>query len=257
MQTTKLAKQMPTQKSDAVPEGYILVKNPKTGGDEKSGDPLSKSGEAQGVDSVTSSKILMSPSFKAALSAGKRQGNVIQVRLVGSYTITSAAATALTQVQALSPIAISDWSSFAAVYDLARVKGVLVHYRMTASAAVTGAADFGVAFDPSNLGAYSSVSDVMTAKHHHGPGVVGATTTFGCLPTGRTGFFKIGPIRLEQQRVTNDGTAAAAIGGGWFGTSDTTAVVGWLKPFCASLGGALTSTIVYYVVYDVEFKSRT
>jgi hypothetical protein len=184
-----------------------------------------------------------------------KPGSSVVVKLVGQYVLTSAANSALTQVQALSPISVSDYSSFAAVYDLCRVKGVVVNFRVASSGAINGSCDYAVAFDPSNLGVYAGVSDVMTAQHCRGPFVTG--TNLGVAPVNPSGFHSLECILPVQTRITNDGAAAAAVGGGWFGTSDTTAVTGWLKPFIASFGAGVTSTIVYYVTYMCEFKART
>jgi len=182
-------------------------------------------------------------------------GNVVMTRLVAKYSTVSAAGAAITSVQALSPLGVQDFSSYAALYDLVRVKKVEVMVRLE-SGVLNGSLDYAVAFDPSNLGAYASVADVLTARHHVGPLIAYGTVSVGTASVNKTGFQRF-TARLEQERVTNDGTAANAVGGGWIGTSDTTAVVGWLKPYVSAAGGAIVQTLFYYVVYDVEFKSRT
>jgi hypothetical protein len=194
-----------------------------------------------------------------ALGSRKKAGDAITVKLVGgAYVLTSAANTALTTVQAVSPIAVSDFSSFAALYDLCRVTSVDVHYRVASSAAINGSVDIGLAWDPSNIGPYASLTDIMTAKHYHGPcTITGTPSQVSPAPVSSSGFWHMGTIGLMPRPVVNDGTAAAAIGGGWFGTSDTTAVIGWLKPYAAACGGAVTSTMVIYVTYTCQFKSRT
>jgi len=224
------------------PSGYILVQDPnskdqqKTAGDDKT--PLSAV-------------------FKLAVSRHlKASRDPVRVRLVGEYAATSAAATALTSVQALSPISVSDYSSFAAVYDLWRVQHVKVHVRCGSSGAINGAADWGLAWDPVNIGPYTGVGDIMTAKSHIGPFVIGGTIVLSPSSYTKSGFHELS-AKLIPTRVTNDSTAANAVGGGWVGSSDTTAVIGWLKPYVGSLGAGVTSTLVYYVTYDVEFKSRT
>jgi len=232
------------------------------------GDPPKKGvdeGKALEPYGPTNAKVLSVPyglSIKALTSSSRARvrvpGKAVKVKLVGSYALVSSAATALSQVQALSPIAVSDYASFAAVYDLWRVKHIRIRFRLGSSGAIAGSADGAVAWDPSNLGAYASVSDVLTAQHHFGPiCLLGSQATYaGTASVNGTGFHEFG-FPLVDQRITNDSSAASAVGGGWVGTSDTTAIVGWVKPYINSLGGSLTSTLTMYVIYDVEFKSRT
>jgi len=180
-----------------------------------------------------------------------------KIQLVGNYVLTSAAATSLTQVQALSPIGVSDFSSMAALFDLWRCTKVRIHARLTGSAAPAGSGEWALAFDPSNVGAYTSVADVMTALHKVGPFVfAGSTAVMFPAITNRTGFVEL-EAPLVNQPIKNDGTAANAVGGGWVGTSDTTSIVGWLKPMVNSFGPGITSTLSFFVTYDCEFKSRT
>ncbi len=181
----------------------------------------------------------------------------VVVNLAAAYVTTSAAATALSAVQALSPIGVADYSSFAALFDLWRVRGITVHFRLTGSATPAGSGAWALAFDPSNVGSYSGVDDVLTAQHHAGPMVFGIKSTTFPEPMNHSGYYRLKLALPVESRVTNDGAAANAVGGGWVGTSNTTAVVGWLKPYVNSWGPAITSTIEYYVVYEVEFKART
>lgn len=225
----------------APPQGYVLVSGPE------------QSSEKDTKDERPS----LSATVKVALSRHIKSRDPIRVRLVGWYVLNSSAATALTQVQALSPVAVADFSSFAALYDMWRVRHVTFIFRGSSSATITGSADWGLAFDPSNLGAYNSLADLMTAKNHAGPFVLsGGLQNMSPQTTTKTGFHTLS-AKLEPQRVTNDGTADNAVGGGWVGTSDTTAIVAWAKPYIPSLGAGIVGSISLYVMYDTEFKART
>lgn len=242
---------------------YILVRKPTPsavcGAAELSKPTIPLPEESKSKTALQTGTRVKSHMLSAMRPHGKKKkgGNVVLVQLQSKFVLTSAANTALTSVQALSPIGVSDFDSFASLYDLCRVHSISADARVNSSAAVTGAFDWALAFDPSNIGTYASLPDVLTAKHHMGPFVMaGGINISPGSPLTPTGFKKMS-FPLEMQRVTNDSTASNVVGGGWFGTSDTTAVVGWLKPYIDPLGGALTSSITCYVTYNVEFKSRT
>jgi len=183
--------------------------------------------------------------------------NKVHTKLVAKYSLVSSPNTALTQVQALSPISVSDWSGYAGLYDLCRVHAVTVHVMATFSLAVNGTVTGGLAFDPSNLGAYASVADVMTAAHRIAPmAFSGPSLTVAPLPYNGDGFWKM-HAKLVPARLTADSSAAALVGGGWFATADTTALVGWLKPYVDAGGASNTSALICFVTYDCEFASRT
>ncbi len=189
---------------------------------------------------------------------GKGQNQTVKVVLVSNSQLASSANTALTTVTSLTPNTAQDFSSFAAVFDLVRVTKVDFHVRLaTSGTALNGTASWGVAFDPANAGTYSSVSDVMTAAFKIAPIVILNTTpTAPDFSMTKTGFLEFHG-KLESQRVTNDGGATAVVGGGWFGTSDTTAVIGYVKPYVPSLGTGVVSNLEFYTTYHAEFKWRT
>lgn len=229
----------------APPQGYVYVAVPD-------GKELSTK------EVEDDKKATLSAGVKLALSRHLRASkDPVRVRLASWYPISSSAATILNAVQALSPIGVTDFSSFAAVYDLWRVKSLHVMVRTDSSGAMTGSADWGLAWDPVNIGTYSSLADILTAKTHIGPFVICGANSLQSPQSFTSNGFHSMHCKLVPTKLTNDSTAVNAVGGGWVGTSNATAVVGWLKPFCASLGGSLISSMSIYVVYDVEFKSRT
>jgi hypothetical protein len=230
-------------------------------------DSTGKSGATAVVGKLDVKDIKQPVGSVAAISIprplmGRPQGGKFQkpikVKLVARYTLSSNAATPLSQVLALSPIGVTDFSSYAAVYDLVRTIKIRVHFCVLASGAVSGFSQYAVAWDPSNIGSYSSVSDVLTAQVHQGPFLIGGGTatrepSLSMTPSG----FRIIEAKLPVNKITNDSTASNIIGGAWMGTSNTTAVVGWIKPYIDSFGAGITSTMDMYVQYYVEFKSRT
>jgi hypothetical protein len=187
----------------------------------------------------------------------------VKVTLAAGYSIAGTSGGATYQSQALSPIGVQDWSSYASLYDMCRT--IRVRMRMwpivSATPTVTGSAlsFWAAAWDPSNLSAYSSTADMLTAQHFVGP-VLYDGTTGNNLSVAFThdGTYHLN-VRLPapKEQIANNNTAAPVCGGGWIATSDTNYICGWLKTFQGQLGSGITPSLVLYVWYDVEFKSRT
>lgn len=222
-------------------------------------------------DSVSDVKLNTVPKLNSRFLArhlGNRSGKSsgakpVNVRLVANYELAGSANTALDTVQALSPIAVQDFSSFASLYDLQRTKAMTIYWRTASSSQINGAVAGGFAFDPSNVGTYASLPDVLTAQQHVGPILMSGTSidvsSLGTTSSSTHPGYHRFDVHLStgKNKITNDSTASNAVGGGYVGTSDTTAIVGWIKPYIQPMGASVSSSLSMYVVYDVEFSSRT
>jgi len=201
--------------------------------------------------------LVMHPRVSGLMRGKGVKGNKVVTNIVLTGQVASAANTALTTVTSLVANNAQDWSSFSSVFDMARVLKIKFHIRLAAGGTLNGTASWGVAFDPSNGGAYGSTADVLTAAMKLAPVVIlNTTATAPDFSMTKNGFLNFGR-KLEHQRITNDGGATALVGGGWFGTSDTTSVLGYLKPYCPSLGAGVTANLEYYAELLTEFKWRT
>lgn len=189
----------------------------------------------------------------ASIKGGQKP---VYARLVTQYVTIGAAASAVSTPVTLSPIGVADYSAYAGLYDLCRVAKIEVHFRVGGTAAINGSADAALAWDPANPGAYANVEDVLTAQKVIGPlALLSQTTAVSSNSFSKNGYHKMA-ITLKPTRLTVD-TLSSLVGGGWFGTSSTAAIAGYLKPYVQSLGAANVATLVYWVVYTCEFKSRT
>jgi hypothetical protein len=190
-----------------------------------------------------------------------KTNSMVRARLVGGYAIAGTSGGSTYQTQALSPIGVQDWSSYAALYDLARCTRVKFHICPAPSAAPTivnsSLAIWAAAWDPSNLAAYSSTGDMLTAQHFIGPiqyNVPQSTT----LTMTKTGFHTMSVnLPTPKEQIANNNASAGVAGGGWIATSDTNYIIGWLKTYQGQLGTGITPNLTVYVWYDMEFKSRT
>lgn len=234
---------------DSIPDGYVLVKEIKA---------PKKEQDSKDSKTALSTVVAQPPVRLRALGAGGKYMKPIKVKLVSRYDLSSTAATPLTSVQALSPIAVQDFSGYAALYDLQRTLRVHVAWYAQSSGTINGSATYAVAMDPSNPGVYGSVADVLTAQHKAGPFVLGQNSNSKDPGLSMTASgFRTLDMSCIPTKITGDSATSNLVGGGWTATSNTTAIVGWFKPYVDSLGGALVSSITMYVTYYVEFKSRT
>jgi len=238
-----------------IDEEYVDVKS-KSSSDPKIETDTVKSGSKVEDFGSKSALLLSKPSL---MRTHEKVKGAITVKLVGSYSanFTSGANQNFFGLNALGPVGVQDWSSFGAVYDLARVKSVTCHIQSSQSAASTNAAAWAMAFDPFNPGAYASFADVLTAKNVVGPVAFDCPVT-GTVPVTKTGFYTLrAAMPAGDNLIQNNQVTGAPGGGGWFATSTTSFTCGYLKSAQQALGSGITSGLNVFVVYEVEFRNRT
>jgi len=183
-------------------------------------------------------------------------GKIFPARLVGLYGIASGANTTLNSVQSCSPIGVQDWTGFQALFDECRVTSMRVRLRATFSPIPATQGEFGLAYDPANVGVYTNLSDVVTAERHIGPCPITGSTALSSPQTAQSGYYEM-IIKTPATRLTSDGASATTIGGGWFGTSSTTLTAGYLKAYCPAMGAGVVSNYVVWIEYFCNFRNRT
>jgi len=243
------SKETEARLGDSLSEQYFLV--PKS--------TLAKaSGDIKAINLGTE-KVKVDMKSTALMRTHEKVKGAITVKLVGVYSanFTSGANANFFGLNALGPVGVQDWSSFGAVYDLARVKSIKAHIQSSQSAAATNAAAWAMAFDPFNPGAYSSFADVLTAKNVVGPVAFDCPVT-GTVPVTKTGFYTLKAVMpAGDNLIQNNQVSGAPGGGGWFATSTTTFTCGYLKSAQQALGAGITSGLNVFVEYEVEFRNRT
>lgn len=189
----------------------------------------------------------------------KGSNKPVKVVLSASFAITGAAGAAAFGSQALSPIGVQDWTSYAALYDLCRTIAVkFVIQPLVSSSPVTANAVWAVAWDPVNSGSYSTIPDMLTAQKFYGPvGFPGPQNITTIVHPTSFHKFNVGKLPTPKEQIANNNLAGAVAGGGWIATSDTNYIIGYLKSYMGNIGAGLTPTLSVYTWYEVEFKSRT
>ncbi len=181
----------------------------------------------------------------------------LRVLIVDRATVTSSANTALTTVTSLTPLAASDATSFATVYDDARcVSGETRFIPSAANGGVPASAlvrcAFALAYDPSNSGVYTTVQQPLEARYHWGP----AYFTGNGLPQTTNGKGHLS-LHWKPQYTLTPGGSSFVIGGNWTSSTDTGAIVGYLKPYIEAAGAAIATQFDMYTMYILEFAYRT
>jgi len=193
---------------------------------------------------------------KAALTAVRSRRNkvvkngMIRVTL-WQKIVQSQATTALLTTSALQPSSATGFSSFQVVYDECRCLGMTFHFKAVHTQAMT--MDTGcVAFDPAISGNLGSVVEALEQKYHQGPFMVLPSTDTNAGMASPTGMlsFSAKTVKSFESGTTND-----KIGGNWYPTSVTSAIVGYMKPYLEN-SAAGTIYLTTYVGYDMEFKYR-
>jgi hypothetical protein len=182
----------------------------------------------------------------------------LKVLVAERVTATSSNNTALTAVSSLLPFGIGDAVIFATVYDEVRCTGVEVRFSFCPvnSSVPSGAlvnALGAIAFDPATNGVYASVAQVCEAKVHYGPFQFSISSNTQPVITAKKGhcsFFSTIPPSVQSG-------SSAVIGSNWTASTDTSAVVGYVKPYVDQLGTAIASQIQYIFMYHLEFAFRT
>jgi hypothetical protein len=182
------------------------------------------------------------------------------MRTVARYaTGTSATSTFFAPVETLQPNGTGTTESVAlsSLFDEMRTTSVDVYTRVQSGTTALIAAAWGVAFDPANSAAYTSVAGTLLAAQHIGPIAIGEGNTAGAvMAMNPTGFIH---RRFKTMAAAPTAAASAAnetVGGNWFATSDNAAVVGYVKFAIDAISGQ-SSTADLFVVFNTEYRSRT
>lgn len=266
-------------------KGYIAVDS-KGSASEMEYDPENPAMAAS--DSAASGQVsdqksvlpgpLIHPSMKKILSTMMKVGkggkakprlNNLRTKMVVSGAAASSSGSPYTSVINVRPAALSEFTSFANLFDEFKVHGGVLHFSVWA----TGQADLVVAnegaigYDPVDNAVYASVAGVLVASQKFGPfqmaGVTDASLTITAsrtcapVPHTKTGFwsFKFKCPKGSQQVPNNSQQVQT---GNWCDTNigSTLGDYGYLKPYISGAGSTVTS-LEWYLEMDVEFRSRT
>lgn len=213
------------------------------------GAPLLSIGQTEG----SAVEQLIRPSLvKTIMQKGKKgkvkKDGLVRVRLWQKIN-QSQGTTALVTASALQPSSGAGWSSIAALYDEFRCMGIDFYTKVVTGTSAT--VDAGVlAFDPLTSGNLGSVVEGLEHKHKVGPLSINDTTY---QPSVTASGFHHWRAKLAPAFVS--GASNDIIGGSWYSTGTSSAIVGYLKPYIEN-SSAGTVYQVTYLSYDMEFRYR-
>jgi hypothetical protein len=193
--------------------------------------------------------------LKRGIATGRQNSNR-PIRLESGYsgTSNSSANTALQINAAVSPASTDDWAAMAGLFDEVRVMGGYVKWVVTCNAdSVRPDANIaGVcAFDPTTATSLATLGEGLVARYHHAFVLPGKNA--GPTPTSRDGFHT---MKWRNPHVAVRNTTSTALTQGWMSTSDGADIFGYVKFLLAAAGSSNITSITYYIVLDMEFRSR-
>jgi len=154
---------------------------------------------------------------------------------------------------------VTEATNFAALFDLARCRGVTFLTRAAGSAAITNMSSWGVVYDPGNSGAYTSVVGILVAAHKHRLGPIAfneAASNVSVSVTNMTGYKTLNIDTTPSVPTAGAAAVSEGVGGSWFALSDTSASVGYLK---YAIDGETTNAVSHdtFIIYHMEYAFRT
>jgi len=205
-----------------------------------------------------------------AMGGGKRPKlNNLRTKISVSGTLNGSSGTAITTVINVRPAAYSEFASFAALFDEFKVHGGMLHFNIWATGqnAVVVGNDAAFGYDPVDNGVYASVAGVLVSSQHIGP-IQALSVTDSSVPstgartaapsaTSKHGFWGF-PFKCPKQPQFVPNNSQQVMTGEWCDTNISSSLgdYGYLKPYVTS-AGSTTATVSYYLVLDIEFRSRT
>jgi len=200
--------------------------------------------------------------LKAALARGRKQG-MIRCLVGGTTNGTSAANTANAFVSGLDVTSAADYAAFAGVYDEARCTGANLHFIVTSSGVPTTVSTLWSAnFDPTNSAAPVSEADCRINQVSIGPYLAWNSQTIfpqiACIDgRGRMPCIQVKSGALATPLSLGTGPNVNLVGGDWYPTAATSAVVGFAKLYVGALGAGVSSTVTLAATYHMEFRMRS
>jgi hypothetical protein len=184
--------------------------------------------------------------------------NSFKTRICQEISVQSSSNTALSAVQTLTPLNLTEAKNFATVFDEARTTDLeyQVFFMTTnASGVPTGAAVVchgAVAYDPANANAYGSVAATLDALSHAGPMPLSTNLIGGPVLTNNHT-----KKRVQIPPTVDPGLVTDLLGSNWVAATDTGVIVGYLKPYCEAAGASTQTNVTIFVWYNMEFAFRT
>jgi len=204
-------------------------------------------------------------------AAGKRTGKrggiggirkPFSANVAARFTAIGTGNTALTTVETLQPnntSSVTEASNFSTLFDEWRCLAFTVYMRvMTNTGTVsTPPSAWASVYDPANAGPYTSVVGALLSTQHIGPVAMYRPNDSGMMEFTSNGYvsktFKV-PSALPSVTISGN---PAVVGRSWTATTDITSSIGYLKIYVDPLGSGVIPEWDLFVVYHMQYRSRT
>jgi hypothetical protein len=230
----------------------------------------SKEDDKQPCSTAPDRELVLAEQMRAAMhhlrssgggGKGSKSKQVYRTRLAVRTVQTGSSNAFLGGVFALAPMStsVTEATAFATLFDEWRCTSVTTHSRILAKGTFptpTLGAAWIVVYDPANSGAYSSVVGGLVARQHYGPVAFAPDNDAATQSFTKSGYHTF-RAKVPVPVAPTASSAPQPVGCSWVGTFDQTSIVGYLKCGADALGASTQAEWDLFVVYDMEFRSRT
>jgi len=197
---------------------------------------------------------------KKAGKFGSKHIPTTRVVLAARFNGTGSSASPYAPVVSLGPnsTGVTEAVAFAGLYDEARCTKVVFKCRQTTPGSPANTSGWGMAFDPSNNGAYGSLVGITVTTQYVAPIAYNNPADTAVLVQNNTGYFKMvgKPLKVLPTAGAGGAGAGEIVGSDWFATSDTSACVGYWKAYFEPIASTMV-TYDLFVQYHMEYRNRT
>lgn len=178
-------------------------------------------------------------------------------------TATSGAGAALATVYNCDPVLATEFASFAALFDEARLIATHADWFLTSTGSISTVLPLAIlVHDPATATALASVAAAYAHTKRAGPispSLAGGSAQSAPLQVTNHGCVKLSSGMLMKGAVTQNGSGTLQvfpIQGDWFPTNSTAAITSFFKIYVEALGGTATSSSRLIQTFELEFRAR-
>jgi len=213
-------------------------------------------------------KMVSAPRGMSGTGRGLRL-NTINIRLAYRGGFQSTAGSSYATTIGMNPNLSSEWSSWTATYDEAKIIGADLYWSpaqtFNKQAPADATAIMGLCYDPLNSG---SLTTVATAAVHSQAQLFNLQTLNMYQPSSQIAYpsnqvgnrYGVGfvhfPIKCPKGASSSTNNANVRTGQ-WFSTQDTSTTSGYIKFFIENSATDISYTVQYMLLFRVRLRSRS
>ncbi len=187
----------------------------------------------------------------------------VKTKLAWSATISSSANTILNSAISIDLLQSSEFASWSALYDLVKCVGGTIFWSVDSTGGTPTDTFAILTYDPDDPSSYNATKDAMIAAQNTGPmrvAISSSTSLTSPQPVDKRGMWtfrwKCPPM---PQKISDNSSSSLSNNTGMWTSTNIGSVIkyGYIKPVVEAAGTSVVTSLHYFILVDVEFKSRT